>query len=210
MATIDGRRRRGDKRRERVLDAAIELATVEGLDGFSLDQLAAVSEVPKGSIQILFKNKAGLQRSVVLAARRTVHTRVLLPTAEVEPAIDRLLRFGELWLEYMVATRDRGGCFFSAVWAEFQSKPGPLHDLVSEDRRNWLDGLTAAVEQGIEAGDLNSTSSASEEAVALLGLGVTANAELQYSRTAGDRDLNQGPGRIRARALWVNQVERLR
>ena len=196
MVTTDGRRVRGDERRARVLEAALPLATIQGLEGFSLDHLAAASGVPKGSIQILFKNKAGVQRSIIVAARQTVRTRILLPTAEAEPGIDRLLRFGERWIDYMRATKGDGGCFFSSVWSELQSKPGPLQDLVMEDRQSWLNGLTAAIEHGVATGQFTSVSAPADEALVLLGLGMTLNAELQLGRSAG--------------AAWVNQVERFR
>src|SRR4051812_46184465 len=48
--TVDGRLARGERTRTSVLDAAVQLASVEGLDGLSLSQLAQRLPVSKSAL----------------------------------------------------------------------------------------------------------------------------------------------------------------
>ncbi|MEM9652045.1 MAG: TetR/AcrR family transcriptional regulator [Actinomycetota bacterium] len=206
--TSDGRRVRGEQRRARVLEAGVVLATTAGLDGFSLDRLAAESGVSKGGVQILFGDKAAVQRAIVAAARREVRTKVLVPAAEADHGIERLLRLGEQWIDHMIDTADNGGCFFCATWSGLPSRPGPLRDLVAEDRTAWLTGLAAMIEHGVAANQIDGDHGSPDElAIVLLGLGLTINGAIQY----GDwGPATEAPAVAAARQTWVSAVRRLR
>jgi hypothetical protein len=48
----------------------------------------------------------------------------------------------------------RGGCFFAAVAAEFDSRPGLVHDRIAEIMKEWLATLRRAVMEAQSAGEL--------------------------------------------------------
>jgi len=48
----------------------------------------------------------------------------------------------------------RGGCFFAAVAAEFDSRPGLVRDRIAEIMKEWLATLRRAVMEAQTAGEL--------------------------------------------------------
>ena len=67
---VDGRRARGDRSRQRILELASEVATVEGLGGLSLSRLGEALQLSKSGVHALFGTKEELQLETVAAARR--------------------------------------------------------------------------------------------------------------------------------------------
>jgi tetracycline repressor-like protein len=57
----------------------------------------------------------------------------------------------ENWLGYVERIVFRGGCFFAAASAEFDSRPGVVRDQIAELTRSWL----AALQEEIAVAVLN-------------------------------------------------------
>ena len=198
----DGRRARGDRTRESVLAPAVALATVKGLEGFSLNELAEASGVSKGSIATLFGSKSDLQTAIASRARAVLEERVFTPVFEAPPGLARLERLGEVWLDYLSDPRLEGGCFFAAAFFELNSQPGPLRDMVRADMRRWVKGIEAMVEDGQAAGEIDPSVDPGDEAFEFFSTGVIANAMIQLG--VGDRPAE------RARRVWARHVDRVR
>ncbi|MGL4176129.1 MAG: TetR/AcrR family transcriptional regulator [Dermatophilaceae bacterium] len=141
---------RGRASRRAVLDHAARLATVEGLERLSIGMLAADLGMSKSGLFALFRSKTELQ----LATLR--HSREMF-RAEVEPALSRApagcpraWAAVEAWMDYELRGVFPGGCFLSAASAEFDSRPGPVRDLLQEFAREWLAELAELVRGDIE------------------------------------------------------------
>ncbi|UNK71052.1 TetR family transcriptional regulator [Microbacterium sp. H1-D42] len=151
----DGRRARGDASRRAVLTFATDLASVEGLDGLSIGRLAEASGHSKSSIAGLFQNKEGLQLATV-AAGRDVFTQVVVERArERERGLARLDALMRHLIEYSRTRVFAGGCFFAAVSADVDSKPGPVRDAVREAMAQWYDYIAVQVRHAVDAGELD-------------------------------------------------------
>lgn len=155
MDQIDGRRLRGDASRRVVLASAVDLATIEGLDGLSIGRLALAANVSKSGVATLFGTKERLQLATVEAAAQRFREVVLEP-ARVEPrGIRRIVALLDAWIAY---SRDRvfpGGCFFAAAQADFDAKPGPVRDAVAAAFRSWNDYVRIALGYAIDQGELD-------------------------------------------------------
>lgn len=198
----DGRRARGDRTRESVLAPAVELATVKGLSGFSLSDLAEASGVSKAGIATLFGSKQSLQTAIADRARAVLEERVFRPVLSAPRGLPRLEVLGRMWLDYLADPALTGGCFFAAAMYEMDAQPGPLRELVLEDLGRWLKGIKAMIEDGQKAGEIVASANAADEAFDFFSIGVTANAMIQLGV----------PGRpaARARRVWASHVDRLR
>lgn len=143
---IDGRRARGDETRRIVLAHAVDLASVEGLDGLSIGQLAEASGQSKSGVATLFGSKQALQLAVVEAAQ-AVFTREVVESvrARIPRGLDRVVALVTGWIEYSRGRVFAGGCFFSAASAEFDSKPGPVRDAVMAALDSWESYLAASL-----------------------------------------------------------------
>ena len=65
----DGRRARGDRTRQAILDRAVQIASEEGLEGLSIGRLAGELGVSKSGLFAHFGSKTDLQLATVDAAR---------------------------------------------------------------------------------------------------------------------------------------------
>lgn len=167
---IDGRRLRGDASRRVVLESAADLASVEGLDGLSIGRLAAAARVSKSNVATLFGSKERLQLATIDAAVQRFRETVLIP-ARVEPrGIRRIVALLDAWIAY---SRDRvfpGGCFFAAVAADLDAKPGPVHDAVARAYDDWDSYVTVAVGYAIDQGELDPETDAAQLAFEFMAL----------------------------------------
>ena len=59
-----------------------------------------------------------------------------------------------MWLSYVQSGVFRGGCFFAAAAAEFDSRPGPVRDRIAEIMKEWLSTLRDAIVEAQKAGHL--------------------------------------------------------
>lgn len=153
-SNLDGRRARGDASRRAVLTHATDLASVEGLDGLSIGRLADASGHSKSSIAGLFQNKAGLQLATVQAGRTVFVAVVVEPAREYARGLPRLVALMHHLIEYSRTRVFSGGCFFAAVSADVDSKPGPVRDAVRAAMADWYGYIQVQVRHAAEAGEL--------------------------------------------------------
>ncbi|WP_194420933.1 TetR/AcrR family transcriptional regulator [Microbacterium abyssi] len=153
--SVDGRRARGDASRRAVLTYATDLASVEGLDGLSIGRLAEASGYSKSSIAGLFQNKVGLQVATVDAGRAVFMAVVVEPAREQPRGLPRLVALMDHLIEYSRTRVFAGGCFFAAVSADFDSKPGPVRDAVRAAMSDWYGYIEAQVRHAADAGELD-------------------------------------------------------
>ena len=157
MREAKGLRRRtradGERTRRLILETAVRLATIEGLDGLSIDKLASATEVSKSGVYAHFDSKEDLQLATVETARVLFIEVVVAPTLEAE-GLERLSALCESFLSYVEHLTLPGGCFFAAAAAELGGRPGPLRVRVAENQRDWIGVLTRAAQVAVSMGQL--------------------------------------------------------
>lgn len=153
----DATRRRtrtdGERTKQLILNTAVRLATVEGLDGLSIGKLASATGVSKSGVYAHFDSKQDLQLATVETARALFIDAVVIPALEAA-GIERLSALCESFLSYIEQRTLPGGCFFAAAAAELGGRPGPLKDRVAENQLNWTGLLTDAAEEAEKNGQL--------------------------------------------------------
>ena len=121
------RRQRSDGRRSRdaILDTAARLATVEGLDGLSIGNLAERTGMSKSGLYAHFKSKEELQLATIERADE-IFAREVLDRARAHPeGLPRLWALADEFLSHIERDVFPGGCFFAAVGGGVQHAPGP-------------------------------------------------------------------------------------
>ncbi len=137
-AMTDGRRRRGEQSRRAILGEAVNLASVDGLDGVSIGALAERTGASKSGVVALFGSKLDLQLATIRAAREIYIASIIEPTLREPRGITRLWGLCLTWLEYSRGRTFEGGCFFRAAAAEADSKSGPVHDALVAVDEEWI------------------------------------------------------------------------
>lgn len=146
---------RGEKTRQEILQQAIDIASAEGLAGLTIGRLAQELGMSKSGLFAHFGSKEELQLAALDAARAVFVTEVVEPSFVVARGLRRLQAMLEAWLSYVERGVFRGGCFFFAVSAEMDDRPGPVRDLVAELTKAWLDAIEEEIHQAQTAGELN-------------------------------------------------------
>lgn len=149
------RQAQGDRSRQAILEVAVHLASAEGLEGLTIGRLAAETRMSKSGLFAHFGSKEELQLATIEAARSIFIKNVIVPALKVEQGLPRLRKLCELWLDYANRKVFRGGCFFAAASAEFDSRPGAVRDRIAEIMKEWLGGLLRTVVESQEASQLD-------------------------------------------------------
>jgi len=154
MARTSARKAQGEDTRKAILEAAVHIASAEGLEGLTIGGLAAELSMSKSGLFAHFGSKEDLQVATVEAARSIFIREVIRPSFEGEHGLVDLWHLCDAWLSYVESGVFRGGCFFAAAAAEFDGRPGPVRDRIAEIMKEWLATLRRAVADAQTAGEL--------------------------------------------------------
>jgi AcrR family transcriptional regulator len=121
---------KGEASRTTILLAAAKLATVRGLDGLSIGDLAAEVGMSKSGLYAHFKSKEELELATIETAAAIFESEVLRPAARAHAGTERLGAFADAFLSHVERGVFPGGCFFAAVASELDTRPGPARDRV--------------------------------------------------------------------------------
>jgi AcrR family transcriptional regulator len=169
---------KGDRTRARILDVAVELASVQGLGGLTIGPLAERLGLSKSGLFAHFQSKEALQVETLQRAAELFRADVTEPIRAVPDRADRLRIFFERWIAWLENSGLSGGCPILAAAIEFDDVPGPVHDTAAR-HLGELQSLIAKFARAAQPqGDAEAT------AAALIGL---AMSHLMRVRLLGDR-----------------------
>ena len=143
--TVLYRRAKANRTRAEILSVAVDIASAEGLEGLSIGRLATELRMSKTGIFAHFGSKEHLQLATVGTAKQIFLEQVVKPGLTTPRGLPRLRVMLESWLGYVERFVFRGGCFFAAASAEFDSRPGKVRDEIALLTRAWLMALQAEV-----------------------------------------------------------------
>ncbi len=154
--TSEPRPTRSDGRRSRIaiLDAAAALATVDGLEGLSIGDLAVRTGMSKSGLYAHFKSKQDLQIATIDHAAAIFDAEVVRPGHARGEGLALLRGLAETFLDHLERRVFPGGCFFAAVGSEFDSRPGQVKERVFEFITTWMAELVAAAAQAQARGEI--------------------------------------------------------
>jgi AcrR family transcriptional regulator len=149
------RQARGLRTREAILARAVNIASVEGLEGLTVGTLAGQLKMSKSGLFAHFGSKEELQLATVKQARQIFIDNVTKPALGVPKGMPRLWGLVDYWLALVEKRVFRGGCFFSAASFEFDSRQGVVRDRIAEIMHEWIGVLTRAVSEAQKAGHVD-------------------------------------------------------
>jgi AcrR family transcriptional regulator len=124
--------------KEQILSRAVELASTDGLERLTIGRLASDLSLSKSGLFAHFGSKGGLQLATIDEAARRFMREVVEPALNTDEGAPRLRALCEGYIDYLEQRTLPGGCFWASVTAEFDSRPGPVRDAVSEWLSAWL------------------------------------------------------------------------
>ncbi|MEO3755340.1 TetR/AcrR family transcriptional regulator [Streptomyces sp. B6B3] len=176
-ARTDGRVERGNQTRRLVLGRTMAIASVEGLDGLSLGRIAGELGLSKSGVFALFGSKEELQLATIRAAVAVFADQIVRPAREVPEGLGQVWQLCQRYLDYSRARVFPGGCFFTAVSAEFSARGGPVRDAVARAREDWVELVEGMIERAGPRGELRPDAEIGQLAFELMALLEMANAQ---------------------------------
>src|SRR3954449_7767103 len=140
----------GERTRGAILRAAASLATVEGLEGLSIGNLAAATGISKSGLYAHFGSKQELQLATVEEAERILNEEVVRPALAARPGLAQLAAACEAFFSYVQRRVFPGGCFFAATSLEMGARPGPVKDRLAAIQADFTALLRSFAATAIE------------------------------------------------------------
>ena len=145
---------KGQRTRASILERAVDLASLEGLEGLTIGRLADELRMSKSGLFAHFGSKEDLQLAAIDAAGQRFIDEVVRPALSAERGYPRLVAICHSWLDYVRRRVFPGGCFFAAASFEFDGRPGPVRDAVAKQMDDWFAMLEKAIRMAKEEGHL--------------------------------------------------------
>jgi len=136
-----------------ILDAAVKIASRDGIDGLTIGELAKAVGMSKSGLFAHFKGKDQLQLEVLQKARDQFVDVVLRPAfkfARGEPRVQAMLKN---WLHHLNDDGAlQGGRILIAASIELDDRPGPLRDFAKNVQKDLITNVEKAARIAVEEG----------------------------------------------------------
>lgn len=146
--------RKGARTREAILDEAVDLASVSGIEGLSIGELAKRTGMSKSGLFGHFGSRQALQKAVLEKAASIFVDIVVAPARGHPRGLKRLRALFENWVNWSAKAPYSGGCPLMSASFELDDRPGPARDYLAWTQREWMRILTANLERAVEEGEL--------------------------------------------------------
>src|SRR5213080_3824667 len=102
---------KGKRTRQSILERAVDLASLEGLEGLTIGRLADELGMSKSGLFAHFGSKEELQLAAIESARARFIEEAFRPALTEPRGYPRLVALCRSWLEYVKRGVFPGGCF---------------------------------------------------------------------------------------------------
>jgi AcrR family transcriptional regulator len=173
-----------------IVDRAVRLAAVKGLDGISIGDLAKELNMSKSGLFSHFGSRENLETAIVERASALFFTHVLEPVEHDElQGIERLWTLCDNWLSFVEKQVLPGGYFFTGALFQRGGQRAPISRLITNTVRRWVETLIAAVEGAQRKDELSTDLDARQTTLELNGILLGAHCAylLGYQKREGAR-----------------------
>jgi len=140
--------------RSEILNHSVDIASAEGLEGITIGRLARELKMSKSGLFAHFGSKEDLQIETVRRARDIFIDEIVTPAEQMETGVERLNGLLNNWIKYVENSVFRGGCFFFAVSAEMDDRPGRVKDLIAHLTISWVNVIEEEIRAAVEKGEI--------------------------------------------------------
>jgi AcrR family transcriptional regulator len=144
---------KGEATKSSILDEALHVASRVGFEGLSIGQLAERTEMSKSGLFAHFRSKEQLQLQTLDHAVARFTDVVIRPTLRAQRGERRIRELFERWLAWEAETL-AGGCVFATASTEYDDQPGPMHDALVRQQRDWMEFLATVTGTAVSEGEL--------------------------------------------------------
>jgi AcrR family transcriptional regulator len=175
--------RKGEQTRAAIVEAALELAGRDGLEGLTIGLVADRMRMSKSGVFAHFGSREDLQIAVLKEYEKRFVEDVLLPSLNEARGLPRLEAMYGRWID-RISVEVSSGCIYVSGAAEYDDRPGPIRDELVGMIRSWQAELVRAIKQAIEVGHLRADTDPMQLVFVLQGfvLSVHFNTRLMHNK----------------------------
>jgi AcrR family transcriptional regulator len=176
--------RKGEQTRAAIVDAALELAGRDGLEGLTIGLVADRMRMSKSGVFAHFGSREDLQIAVLKEYEKRFVEGVLLPSLNEARGLPRLEAMYSRWVDRTSLEIASLGCIYVSGAVEYDDRPGLIRDELVGMIRSWQAELVRAIKQAIEEGHLRSDTDPMQLVFVIQGLvlSVHFNARLMHNK----------------------------
>jgi len=184
MGIQERKEREKEHRREEILTAAQKVFFTKGLQAATMDEVAEVAELSKGTLYLYYKSKEDLYLAVMMRGMGILYTMFEPIALSQEPTVVKLMKMTEAYYEFFQKHRNYFRMFYFLQYPHFHKQVSDemLQSCTGENQRVWNLALRV-IQQGVEDGDLRSDISPMEMGVIMWS---SANAIMMRMDTQRD------------------------
>ncbi len=160
---------KGEVTRTTILDAAVNIAAVDGFDALTIGRLAEQAGMSKSGLFAHFGSKTDLQIATLDEAVRRYNQFAFLPALKAPRGLKRLVALFENWLLW-VERSNLKACPMMSALGEFDDRPGPMRDALHQHMQHMNDEVTRSVQMTIDTGEFAAEIDCEQFAFELFGI----------------------------------------
>jgi len=166
----------GERTREAIVREAVSLATVDGLEGLSIGNLAGALDMSKSGIYAHFGSKQDLQLATVDEAGRIFEAEVIQPALDAAPGLAQLVALCDAFFDHLMRRTFPGGCFFAGAVLEMGTRPGPVKEQIAAFQSGFSALIRQFIVTALEQAELSTDEDPDELTFEINGIILAANA----------------------------------
>ena len=146
--------RKGEQTRVAILDAAIELAGRDGLEGLTIGLLAERMQMSKSGVFAHFGSREDLQVEVVREYHRRFEQEVFYPSLHETRGLPRLRAMVGRWMEKRIQEVTTGCIYISGAVEYDDRAASAVREQLVQSVQMWRSALLRAIAQARDEGHL--------------------------------------------------------
>jgi AcrR family transcriptional regulator len=177
-------RRKGEQTRASILDAALDMASRDGLEGLTIGSLAERMGMSKSGVFAHFGSREDLQIDVLKLYHHQFEQEVFFPSMREPRGLPRLQSLFRRWVE-RVSREIASGCIYISGAVEYDDRPGPIRDHLAGMVQTWQRSLQRAARQAIDEGHLLPGTDAEQLVFEMYGLVLALHHDARFLKSPG-------------------------
>lgn len=173
--------RKGEMTRATILDAALALASRDGIEGLTIGVLAEKMHMSKSGVFAHFGSREELQIAIVQLYHHRFEQEVFYPSLKEARGLPRLQMMFTRWVN-VVAVEITHGCIYISGAVEYDDRPGPIREQLMTMILAWRGALHRSIRQSIEMGHLRDDIDVEQMVYEIYGLVLALHHDARFLR----------------------------
>lgn len=176
--------RKGEQTHAAILDAALDMASRQGLEGLTIGLLADKMSMSKSGVFAHFGSREDLQIAVVKRYHDQFEQEIFFPAMKQPRGLPRLRALFTGWVR-RVTLEITSGCIYISGAVEYDDRPGAIREELVAMVRTWQGSLRRAVQQAIDEGHLRADIDPDQMVFEMYGLVLALHHDARFIQRPG-------------------------